>query len=185
MSGWSVPLDELVKAQMLDLETVVRKSTLDLFTAVVKRSPVGNPELWAENAAAVANNKRVAEYNAALRQDPANLTRNGRLKRGLKRKDTMKLSAGAGYVGGRFRANWNVSYAAPNHSTTESTEKQRGFEEAKKALTLPVGGLVFLANGIVYGPRLEYESWSSQAPSGMVRISALEYQDYVRRALAK
>ena len=185
MSGWIIPLEELAAKVNLDLVTVARKSTLDVFTAVVKRSPVGNPELWAENAAAAANNKQVAVYNAALRDDPTNLTKNGRLKRGLKRKDTMKIKGPAGYVGGRFRANWNVTYAAPDHSTTQSTDKQRGLTEAQKALTLPVGGLVFLSNGLAYGPRLEYEAWSSQAPAGMIRISALEYNDYVKKALSK
>lgn len=185
MSGWSIPLEDLAKAQMLDLETVTRKSTLYLFTAVGKRSPVGNPELWAENSLAVAFNNAVNEYNAALREDPANLTKNGRLKRGLKNNAKLILPAGKGYVGGRFRANWNVSYAAPNHSTTESVDKGRVFTEAQKVMTLPVGGLVFLANGLPYGPRLEYEAWSSQAPAGMIRISALEYQDYVKKAMKK
>jgi len=185
MSGWSIPLDELAAQQMLDLTTVARKSTLDVFRAVVTRTPVGNPELWAQNATAAAHNQEIATHNAALRQDPANLTKNGRLKRGLKRKDIMEIKAPAGYVGGRFRANWNVTYGAPNFATTESTEKQRGYEEAQKAMTLPVGGLVYLSNGLPYGPRLEYEGWSKQAPSGMIRVSALEFQDYVKRALAQ
>jgi hypothetical protein len=181
--GWSIPLDELAAKQMLDLTTVARKSTLDLFRAVGYRSPVGNPELWAENAAAAAHNQEIATHNAALRQDPGNLTKNGRLKRGLKRKDIMAIKAPPGYVGGRFRANWNVSYGAPDFSTTESTQKERVFEEARKAMTLPVGGLVYLSNGLPYGPRLEYEGWSKQAPSGMIRVSALEFQDYVKKAL--
>lgn len=185
MAGWSIPLDQLAEQAQKDLETVVRRATLEMFSAVVVRSPVGNPELWAANAEAVAFNNAVASYNAALRQDPENLTKNGRLRRGLKNNDKMTLPAGKGYVGGRFRANWNVSYGAPDTTTTESTNKQRGLDEAKKAMTLPIGGVTFLCNALPYAHRLEYEGWSKQAPAGMVRISALEFADYIKKAASK
>jgi hypothetical protein len=185
MSGWSIPLDQLVEAAQTDLETTVRKATLDTFTAVVVRSPVGNPELWAANAEAVAFNTAVSDYNSALRENPANLTKNGRLKRGLKINAKAELPAGKGYVGGRFRANWNVSYGAPDESTIDSVDKQRGLNEAKKAMTLPIGGVTYLTNGLPYAHRLEYEGWSTQAPAGMVRISALEFGDYIKKAKSK
>jgi hypothetical protein len=72
---------------------------------------------------------------------------------------------------GRFRANWNVSYGAPNYATTAGTAG--GIGEAQKVLTLPVGGVVFLANGLPYAHRLEY-GWSKQAPGGMIRLVAAE-----------
>jgi hypothetical protein len=40
MSGWSIPLDRLARSAGLKLDTVTRKVTLDLFTAVVQKSPV-------------------------------------------------------------------------------------------------------------------------------------------------
>ncbi len=40
MTSFSIPLDQLAAKLKLDLDTVVRKSTLDLFKAVVLKSPV-------------------------------------------------------------------------------------------------------------------------------------------------
>ncbi|MGL5002488.1 MAG: HK97 gp10 family phage protein [Casimicrobium sp.] len=40
MSGFSIPLDKLAAKAMLDIETVVRKSTFELFNAVIEKSPV-------------------------------------------------------------------------------------------------------------------------------------------------
>jgi hypothetical protein len=40
-----------------------------------------------------------------------------------------------------------------------------------------------MINALPYGPRLEYEGWSSQAPAGMVRISVVEFQTFVDKAV--
>lgn len=141
--GWSIPLDQLAAKVQLDLETVARKSTLDVFKAVVLKSPV----------------------------------------------DT-----------GRFRANWNVSQGAPDTTVTDSTDKGRAQAEVSKALTLPVGGVTYMSNSLPYAVVLEYGlypnppktptgktvgGYSTQAPQGMVRLSALEYNDYVQKAIRK
>jgi hypothetical protein len=114
----------MVEAAKGDVETVVRKVTLDLFRKVVLRSPV----------------------------------------------DT-----------GRFRANWNVSYGTPDVTVTASKIKSRGDAEAAKALTLPVGGVTWLANGLPYSERLEY-GWSKQAPGGMVRLATAEFASIASKA---
>ncbi len=125
MSAWSIPLDRMAARTGLRLETVARKATLQVFGAVVLRSPV----------------------------------------------DT-----------GRFRANWNVSFAAPDTTVTLSTNKGRADIEVSKALTLPVGGVQYLTNGLPYAEALEFGS-SKQAPSGMVRLAAQEFNAYVQRAI--
>lgn len=108
---------------------------------------------------------------------------------------------------GRFRANWNVSYNAPDYAITESTNQSRANSEISKVLSLPVGGVIYLCNGLPYGRHLEYglypspvkrgtynkktksyeirssNGYSKQAPSGMIRISVREYRDYVNRAI--
>lgn len=84
---------------------------------------------------------------------------------------------------GRFRGNWNVSYNAPDFVTTPSTNANRAAIEVQKALTLPVGGITYMSNGLPYARRLEY-GYSKQAPQGMVRISVREFRDYVRKAIA-
>jgi hypothetical protein len=141
MSGWSIPLDQLARKVMLPIETVARKSTLDVFKAVNYGAPV----------------------------------------------DT-----------GRLRANMNVSYGAPDITVTDSTDASRGVREAEKALTLPVGGIVYITNALPYAAVIEYgqypnppknptgktaNGYSIQAPSGMFRIAALRYNEYVKKAL--
>lgn len=88
-----------------------------------------------------------------------------------------------GYIGGQFRANWNCAFNLVDASTTDSTNQSRGADEAAKALSFPVGGVVYYTNSLPYAQRLEYDSWSSQAIPGMVRISVAEFDQYVRAAV--
>jgi Bacteriophage HK97-gp10, putative tail-component len=122
---WSIPIDKLAAKSKASIETVVRRSTYEVFRKVILSSPV----------------------------------------------DT-----------GRFRANWNVSYQALDTATTESTSAGRAQIEVNKALTLPVGGVVYLTNGLPYARRLEY-GYSSQAPAGMVRIAAAQFASAVNKAI--
>jgi hypothetical protein len=143
VSGWSIPIDKLAEKVQLDLETVARKATLDVFTAVVMASPV----------------------------------------------DT-----------GRFRANTNVSYGAPDTAVTDSTDQSRAQRELAKVMSLPVGGVTYISNSLPYAAVLEYggypnppknptgktvNGYSKQAPQGMFRISALQFNDYVQKAIGK
>ncbi|SEL12094.1 hypothetical protein SAMN05216359_105271 [Roseateles sp. YR242] len=122
-TGWSVPLDKLVEKTKLDLETVARKTSLQLFSSVINLSPV----------------------------------------------DT-----------GRFRANWNVAYGTPDRSVGQFTDATRAQTEASKALTLELGGVIYMTNSLPYAKRLEH-GWSKQAPTGMVRKSALMFTRFVRK----
>ncbi|MDU9398031.1 hypothetical protein [Pseudomonas sp. zfem003] len=186
MRNFSLDLAEFCEKAKVNAEQVVRKVGIDLLSAVVDRSPVGNPELWAANAIATEYNNEVARYNAELRSDPANLTRSGRLKRGLAVNDSMPLTSGAGYVGGRFRGNWQVSFEVPARGETGvidangSTTKSAGAAVIQQ-FNLGVGS-IYLMNNVPYAQRLE-NGWSQQAPNGMVRITVVEFQAMVRRAV--
>jgi hypothetical protein len=143
MAGWSIPIDKLAAKMELDLVTVARNSTKDVFTSV--------------------------NYKSAV--------------------DT-----------GRFRGNWNVSYGAPDLTVTDNTDASRAEREIAKVDTLPVGGIVYLCNSLPYARVLEYGlypnppksptgktqgGYSKQTPQGMVRITALEFHDYVQKAISK
>lgn len=142
MSKWSIPIDQLAERATAKMEDVARSITIQLFSDVIFKSPVGNPDLW-------------------------------------------KSKPPKGYVGGRFRANWNVTYGSPDTSFTESVDRNRGAIQAQLAATLPVGGITYLSNGLPYAYRLEYGSWSSQVPLGMVRTSVAAIDQHVRKALTK
>jgi hypothetical protein len=125
MARWTIPIDQLARKAKADVQTVVRRATLQLFQEVVLASPV----------------------------------------------DT-----------GRFRANWNVSYGAPDLSTTANTSPTRAMQEVAKVDGLPVGGIVYLVNGLPYARELEY-GHSKQAPQGMVRVAAVRFSSFVQQAV--
>lgn len=169
-------------------EFVVQKVAIDLLGAVVDRSPVGNPELWAANATATQYNNEVARLNAEIRNDPANLSKNGRLKPGRLIKDGMDLTAGAGYVGGRFRGNWQVSFDTAKTGTLERIDPT-GQDSKGDGATVIQGfttqvGTIWMMNNLPYAQPLEY-GHSSQAPAGMVRISVLEVQMFISKAISE
>ncbi len=166
-------------------ETVVRKVAIDILTSIVLRSPVGNPELWAINATARRYNAEVAAHNTALRDDPENLTKNGRLKPGRKLNDGMDIVSPEGYVGGRFRANWTVSIGAPSTATTANADKSGQPTIAKGTnVILQADGSqdIYIMNNLPYARALEY-GHSKQAPAGMVRITLAEFGSYVEAAV--
>ena len=185
---FSLDLKAFAEKAKGNAETVIKKVAIDLLGAVVDRSPVGNPELWAANATATQYNNEVARLNAELRNDPANLSKNGRMKPGRLIKDSMELTAGAGYVGGRFRGNWQVSFDVAKTGTLEridpSGQSSMGDGTAViQGFTTQVG-TIWMMNNLPYAQPLEY-GHSSQSPAGMVRISVLDVQMFINDAIAE
>lgn len=167
-------------------ETIVRATAIGLLKSIVLKSPVGNPELWAANQSVVSFNNQATEKNAALRMDPANLTRAGRLRPGIKLK-SRKLRRQAGYVGGRFRGNWQVSIGLKPTDTLDRIDPSGGnaiSAESAKLATFTAGQAIHITNNLPYGHRLEFEGHSKQAPAGMVRVSLAEFQNIFKEAIA-
>lgn len=89
---------------------------------------------------------------------------------------------------GRFRSNWVLTVGAPATGTSETTDKSGGATVAKgegAVASFQVGPSIFIVNNLPYGPRLEYEGWSKQAPAGMVRVTVAEYEGLIRKALGE
>lgn len=185
--SFSLDLSRFVEKAKGNAEQVVQKVAIDLISAVIDRSPVGNPELWAANSTATQYNAEVARYNAELRSDPENLNSAGRLKKGLKVNDSMELASGRGYVGGRFRGNWQVSFNTKAIGELPTIDPQGQRTKSAAAGTImqftSAIGTIWAVNNLPYGPRLEFNAWSSQAPAGMVRISVAEFQQFVNKAV--
>lgn len=186
--SFSLDLKAFVEKAKGNVEVVIQKTAVDLLTAVVDRSPVGKPELWAINATATQYNAEVERLNTEMRNDPSNLSKNGRMKPGRLIRDGMDLVAGKDYVGGRFRGNWQVSFdTAITGNVDRIDPKSNETRDAGAALiqtfTTEVG-TIWMMNNLPYGPRLEYEGWSSQAPAGMVQVSVTEAQTFVNNAVS-
>ncbi len=96
------------------------------------------------------------------------------------------LPAPKGYVGGRARANWQISVGTPGTDTSQLPEKGvktkqtiSGIQEAEgfsAMATAKAGGTIWIYNNLRYIKRLE-NGWShKQAPLGMVAVSLAEIE---------
>ncbi len=90
-----------------------------------------------------------------------------------------------GYVGGRFRANWDYGFNAPPGKQFDVVDKTAA-TSINRILSgfsgKPTVGIHYIANNLPYAIRLE-NGWSRQAPAGMVGVTVLKFQAIVKGAL--
>ncbi|WP_371233615.1 hypothetical protein ACAW63_10920 [Pseudomonas sp. QE6] len=170
-----------------DMEELFQEVVVRLADELIQRSPVGNPDIWAVNSTATQYNKAVIEHNQALRSNPANLTKNRRLKPGLKVNDSMDVYRPAGYVGGHFRRNWQFGIDSPPTGEIEGVDPS-GMDTLSAvrlgAKGLEIGQTAYLVNNTPYSIPLEY-GHSKQAPHGIVRITVLLFDRIVLEEAAQ
>ncbi len=90
-----------------------------------------------------------------------------------------------GYVGGRFRGNWNLGVGEADGSTTEAIDAGGAVTIAKIVGKMPAdasGKVFFITNSLPYAIALEEGHSPRQAPNGMVAITVLEFEPIVRAA---
>lgn len=89
-----------------------------------------------------------------------------------------------GYVGGRLRANWNVSLATPDTTTTTLTDDsgQQTINTGSVTINAFQDQPIYIVNSLPYVREIEYEGHSKQAPAGMLRITVSEFQNFVNQA---
>lgn len=86
---------------------------------------------------------------------------------------------------GRARANWQASIGAPIEGEIESTDQNRGIVEAAQVIdNLEGDQSIFLSNNLPYIERLE-NGYSAQSPSGIVKVTLVEYPHIVEDAVNK
>lgn len=138
-------------------ELVVRASADGIAASLVQRSPVGDPTQW-------------------LSLRPFSDLSTGKQQTALK--------APAGYVGGRFKNNWQGGISAINTDTSAQPDKGGDGSLGRIRQILAAwkpGQTIYMTNSLPYARDLEY-GHSMQAPQGMVRLTVLEFQQHVRRA---
>ena len=183
--SFALSLAEFASQTSEAIDASVREIIIQVGSSLIRMSPVGNPEIWAQNAVATQYNKAVEDHNSSLRSDPANLTKGGRLKKGRKLNDGMDIVAPEGYVGGRFRANWHLSIGVVENVTFDEVDPSG--TETIAALVAAIsdftaGQMVYLINNLPYAIPLEF-GHSKQAPSGMVRVTVARFQQIVQEAI--
>jgi len=93
-----------------------------------------------------------------------------------------------GYVGGRFRGNWQFAPDSPPSGETGAVDPSGQATLTTLQATVDSGmkfGITgYLANNVPYATSLEF-GHSTQAPNGMVRIAVLRWQAFVDSAAAQ
>ena len=152
---FALDLSKAIEKAKDKAEQVARYVAIDLFTRVIEKSPVAYPPNW----------KSVIEWEARKAAGK-----------------TKAKSPADGYIGGRFRANWNCSIGSPDKSTTKETDPSGSIAKAKVSAVVASfkldGQSVYLCNSLEYAQALE-EGHSGQTPQGMVRLSVIEVQNSV------
>lgn len=104
--------------------------------------------------------------------------------------DYWKSPPPPGYVGGRFRGNWQYTFNAKLSAEEANVIDPSGsmsIGRISKGLgeQETVVGVHYISNNLPYAKRLE-DGWSyRQAPQGMVMLTVVEFQTFFRRAVAK
>jgi len=178
-----------VDSSKQEMDQVVRRTGIKILAQLVEMSPVGQPDIWQVNQTATAYNTAVREHNAALRDDPTNLTKSGRLKRGLRANDSMDIKKPEGYVGGRFKNNWYVGFDSQPTQSNDTPDASGQGSNSRGMAVLEVFrvGLVssiYFTNNLPYAAALE-NGHSGQAPGGMVGITALDAAQMFREAMSE
>lgn len=183
--SFALSLAEFAAQTSEAIDASVREIIIEVGSSLIRMSPVGNPEIWAQNAVATQYNKAVDEHNAQLRSDPANLTKGGRLKKGRKLNDGMDIVVPEGYVGGRFRANWHISLGVVESVTFDEVDPEGNETVAALVAAMSdftAGQIAYIINNLPYAIPLEF-GHSTQAPGGMVRITVARFQQIVLEAI--
>ncbi|MFS1539237.1 MAG: hypothetical protein ACL7BU_11830 [Candidatus Phlomobacter fragariae] len=139
------------------MEAVSKTTFTKILSRLVIMSPVGNPSIWQVNA-------KIAEKGKGKERKPA------------------------GYTGGRFRGNWQVTFDELPTAETGRIDKSGSVTQAEGNLVIgqfKVGmKSVYFSNVVPYAYRLEM-GHSKQAPNGMVRITAQEFQLFFNQAMTE
>lgn len=91
-----------------------------------------------------------------------------------------------GYIGGRFRANWQLGIGAPQSGVVNATDLTGTIALPAIIASVPedAAGLVYyLSNNLDYAVPIENGS-SRQAPTGLIGLTAIKFQDIVNDATA-
>ena len=91
----------------------------------------------------------------------------------------------AGYVGGHFRANWQLGVEVRPAGEIAGVDPSGEATQSRIVAAIPedaAGRVFFLTNNAPYARRLE-EGWSRQAPQGMVGLTVVEFQQIVDQAV--
>jgi hypothetical protein len=190
MGTFGTSVKRFVEATKQDADEACRAIGISLLTKIVLRSPVGNPELWKANQGAVYGRETFNLFADALNAGDAAA---GSRRKPLRRKgqralaNQFPLRAGKGYVGGRFRGSWQVTFDAASTAVPTRIDPAGGATISEGTATLAnfkAGPSIHITSNLPYSIPLEF-GHSTQAPMGVVRITIMEFEEIVNQAAAQ
>lgn len=98
-----------------------------------------------------------------------------------------KRKAPKNYKAGHFVKNWQPTIGSPATNELAGQDKSKRFTKAavkKVAKNWNGENSFYLTNNAPYATALEY-GWSTQAPKGMVRITATKYRAIINQSMAE
>ena len=84
---------------------------------------------------------------------------------------------------GTLRGNWQPSIGQPINTTINRADKTATAVSAdisREGERLKIGTVFYMTNNLPYAARIEFDAWSKQATSGMMRIEVLETAAAIR-----
>ena len=85
---------------------------------------------------------------------------------------------------GYFRANWIGAYGSVDRTTFDSPARDAvGEVQLYLARNAMAENVFYYTNSLPYAFKIEYESHSAQAPNGVVRLTARNFDKYVTDAI--
>lgn len=159
--GFASEIQQFAEKTNRNINQVRRGIALDIFESIITLSPVGNPEKWLYFH---PQKQQYVDYLTYKEPPP-------------------------GYVGGTFRGNWQASINNPKSGILKRREGKNGsgvLNAASRVLDRADGDdTIWFVNNMPYGPRLEYDGWSGQAPNGMLRLSVQLFRQSLRDQIAR
>lgn len=90
-----------------------------------------------------------------------------------------------GYVGGRFRGNWQLSLGSPATAALDRIDKDGSATIAAHGDAMraaKAGDVIYLVNNLAYAKRIE-EGWAKRAPLGVVALTVVKFSVIVDNAV--
>lgn len=176
MSTFALSLSKFAEKTEAKIESTVKLVMAGMAESLIEMSPVGDPEYWAIND------------KAQFQRDALQAARTESGKAPLSNRTLKKHFPNAsrkGYVGGRFRANWDYGIGSIPQGQYDTVDKTGAASRDRIAVGISgvkmVGSKHFIVNNLPYAQRLE-DGWSRQAPHGMVGLTVLKFETILNRA---
>lgn len=184
MASFALGMKKYAASAAKDMHQITRMTVVGVMNAVDRRSPVGDRELWAINNVNLMNR----EMYQLFREDSG--------KARVTTKTLNKKFPGLqpkGYVGGRFRANWQLGVGEmPKGELFQKSPPATDFPSGDQTIArnlrkIPAaagGRIYYLVNNLPYGQPLEDGHSTQCPPGGMVKLTMMEFSQFVNAAVA-